>query len=156
MFRIRLLWVGKTREPFIQEGIRFYEKKLKAYVRLSCEEVRPATHRKGNIAASRAEETRQVVQRLDESANTIFLDEKGDRLTSMSFASSIKVWESRGIHQLTFAFGGAYGFDPMQLPANAGKLRISEMTLNHQLVRLMFLEQLYRAFTIIRGEPYHH
>ena len=156
MFRIRLLWVGKTREPFIREGIRLYEKKLKAYVHLSSEEVRPATHRKGNIAASRAEETRQVVQRLDESANTIFLDEKGDRLTSMSFASSIKVWESRGIPQLTFAFGGAYGFDPMQLPANAGKLRISEMTLNHQLVRLMFLEQLYRAFTIIRGEPYHH
>ena len=156
MFRIRLLWVGKTREPFIREGIRFYEKKLKAHVRLSCEEVRPAIHRKGNIAASRAEETRKVVQRLDESANTIFLDEKGDRLSSMSFASSIKVWESRGIPQLTFAFGGAYGFDQIQLPSDAGKLRISEMTLNHQLVRLMFMEQLYRAFTIIRGEPYHH
>ena len=156
MFRIRLLWVGKTREPFIREGIRLYEKKLKAYVRLSSEEVRPATHRKGNIAASRAEETRQVVQRLVEPENTIFLDETGDRLTSISFASSINVWELRGIPQLTFAFGGAYGFDPMQLPANAEKLRISEMTMNHQLVRVMFLEQLYRAFTIIRGVPYHH
>ena len=96
------------------------------------------------------------MQRIDELENTIFLDEKGERMTSLSFASSLNDMKSSGISLLTFVTGGAYGFDPMMLPNNAKKLRISEMTLNHQMVRLMFLEQLYRAFTIIHGEPYHH
>ena len=156
MFRIRLIWVGKTREPFVNEGIRLYEKKLKPYVRLVCEEIHSAKHRIGDIKSSRAEETQRVLQRLDDTEPSIFLDEKGKSLSSVNFAKLLDNWMPQQISRLTFVIGGAYGFDHTLLPMNVSKLQLSEMTLNHQLARVMFLEQLYRALTIIRGEPYHH
>ena len=155
MFRIRLLWVGKTRESYVKDGIRFYKKKLKPYIRLSLEEVRSATHRKGSTDHSRAAETQLILQRLTEPANTIFLDEKGKGLSSLAFAALLEKSKIAGT-PLTFVVGGAFGFEPNLLPSQAKKICLSEMTLNHQLIRVMFLEQLYRAITIIRGEPYHH
>ncbi len=156
MFRIRLLWIGKTREPFIKEGVGLYKKKLRPYVNLTFEEIRSVSNPSGDLKTLLAKETRMLVKRLDEPANSIFLDEKGEKLSSVNFATLLKGWMPQGIPRITFVVGGAYGFDHSLLPINAKKLRLSEMTFNHQLVRVIFLEQLYRAFTIIRGEPYHH
>ena len=143
MFRLKLLWVGKTKETFLQEGIQQYQKKLRPYLRLSIDEVPASQHRKSGNKESIREQT-------------IFLDEKGKGLSSEEFASFLEQQMNSGISSMTFVIGGAYGFQQDLLPGSAKKIRLSEMTLNHQMVRILFLEQLYRAFTIIRGESYHH
>ena len=102
------------------------------------------------------EETQKIMQKVDSVEQTIFLDEKGKGLSSLEFASFLEQQMNSGISSMTFVIGGAYGFQQDLLPGSAKKIRLSEMTLNHQMVRILFLEQLYRAFTIIRGESYHH
>ena len=156
MFRIKLLWVGKTKETFLQEGIQQYQKKLRPYLRLSIEEVSASQHRKSGNKDSIREETQKILQKVDSVEQTIFLDEKGKGLSSEEFASFLEQQMNSGISSMTFVIGGAYGFQQDLLPGSAKKIRLSEMTLNHQMVRILFLEQLYRAFTIIRGESYHH
>ena len=96
------------------------------------------------------------MQKTDSVEQTIFLDEKGKGLSSEEFATFLEQQMNSGISSMTFVIGGAYGFQQDLLPGSAKKIRLSEMTLNHQMVRILFLEQLYRAFTIIRGESYHH
>ena len=156
MFRIKLLWVGKTKETFLQEGIQQYQKKLRPYLRLSIDEVPASQHRKSGNKDSIREETQKILQKVDSLEQTIFLDEKGKGLSSEEFASFLEQQMNSGISSMTFVIGGAYGFQQELLPDSAKKIRLSEMTLNHQMVRILFLEQLYRAFTIIRGESYHH
>ena len=97
-----------------------------------------------------------ALQKVGSVEQTIFLDEKGKGLSSEEFASFLEQQMNSGISSMTFVIGGAYGFQQDLLPGSAKKIRLSEMTLNHQMVRILFLEQLYRAFTIIRGESYHH
>ena len=147
MFRIKLLWVGKTKETFLQEGIQQYQKKLRPYLRLSIDEVPASQHRKSGNKDSIREETQKILQKSDSVEQTIFLEE---------FATFLEQQMNSGISSMTFVIGGAYGFQQDLLPGSAKKIRLSEMTLNHQMVRILFLEQLYRAFTIIRGESYHH
>ena len=156
MFRIKLLWVGKTKETFFQEGILHYQKKLRSYLRLNCEEVPSSPHKKGGRNDSLREETQKILQRVDSAEQTIFLDEKGKGLSSKEFAAFLEQQMNSGISSMTFVIGGAYGFQQDLIPDSAKKIRLSEMTMNHQMIRIMFLEQLYRAFTIIRGESYHH
>jgi len=156
MFRIKLLWVGKTKETFLQEGILFYQKKLRRYLRLNFEEVHSSQHKKGGRNDSLREETQKILQRVDSAEQTIFLDEKGKGLSSKEFAAFLEQQMNSGISSMTFVIGGAYGFQQDLIPDSAKKIRLSEMTMNHQMIRIMFLEQLYRAFTIIRGESYHH
>ncbi len=156
MFRIHLLWVGKTREPYLREGIKLYERKLKPYVHLQCEEIRAAGSRSGGVQQCRIEETRALLKRTDNPETSVFLDEQGVTLSSKEFASWLQSLMPLGISRLTFIIGGAHGLERSMIPHQAKTIRLSKMTFNHQMVRLVFLEQLYRAFTIIRGEPYHH
>ena len=156
MFRIKLLWVGKTKETFLQEGILHYQKKLRPYLRLNCQEVHSSQHKKGGRNDSLREETQKILQRVDSAEQTIFLDEKGKGLSSKEFAAFLEQQMNSGISSMTFVIGGAYGFQQDLIPDSSKKIRLSEMTMNHQMIRIMFLEQLYRAFTIIRGESYHH
>ena len=156
MFRIKLLWVGKTKEPFIQEGILHYQKKLRPYLRLSCEEVPSSQHKKGGRNDSLREETQKILRRLNSEEQNIFLDEKGKGLTSKEFSAFLEQHLNFGTSSMTFVIGGAFGFQQDLIPVSSKKIRLSDMTMNHQMIRIMFLEQLYRAFTIIRGESYHH
>ena len=156
MFRIKLLWVGKTKETFLQEGILHYQKKLRSYLRLNCEEVHSSPHKKGGRNDSLREETQKILQRVDSAEKTIFLDEKGKGLSSKEFSAFLEQQMNSGISSITFVIGGAYGFQQDLMTDSAKKNRLSEMTMNHQMIRSMFLDQLYRAFTIIRGESYHH
>ena len=110
MFRNKLLWVGKTKETFLQEGILHYQKKLRPYLRLNCEHVHSSQHKKGGRNDSLREETQKILQRVDSTEQTIFLDEKGKGLSSKEFAAFLEQQMNSGISSLTFVIGGAYGF----------------------------------------------
>ncbi len=156
MQKVRLIWVGKTQESFVKEGIAQYQKKLSHYVKVETEELRPARYNSGSVAQWRIQETESILKRLDSSELSVFLDEKGERQTSKTFSTWIEKQLPLGYSRMNLIIGGAFGFEQNLLPTNAKKIRLSDMTFTHQMVRIFLLEQLYRAFTIIRGESYHH
>ncbi len=148
--KITLIWTGKTTEAHIREGIGIYLDRLKHYVRTEVIEVAAG---KGSNAA---EEGKAILKQLRAGDHVILLDERGKECSSVQFAELLSKRMSSGSKNLVFVTGGAYGF-PAEVTARANeKLSLSKMTFTHQLVRLVFAEQLYRAFTILRGEKYHH
>jgi 23S rRNA (pseudouridine1915-N3)-methyltransferase len=156
MRSIRLIWIGKSQEPFVQDGIKVYLKKLSHYIKVDFEEIKPVKYNSGTTDQWRRQETEKLLKRLDSSELNIFLDESGKSETSKSLARWFEKQIPLGWERGNFFIGGAYGFDKTMLPSGVKSLRLSDMTFTHQMVRLILLEQLYRAFTIMRGEPYHH
>ena len=156
MRSIRLIWIGKTKLPFVQEGISVYQKKLRHYIKVETEEIQPSKYGSGTVDQWRRQETEKILKRLDRSELNVFLDENGKRQTSAGLAQWFEKQMALGWPRVNFIIGGAYGFEKSLLPANFTCLRLSDMTFTHQMVRLILLEQLYRIFTIIRREPYHH
>ena len=156
MYKIRVIWVGRTQEKYLQEGIAVYLKKLSPYVRLECEEIKPADYAKGHAQQWKMQETQGLLKKIQPGETTVFLDEYGTQHTSLEFAQWLDQQKTMQVSRINFVMGGAYGMALSQPPAQSSFLSLSAMTLNHQMVRLIFLEQLYRAFTILHGEPYHH
>lgn len=156
MRSIRLIWIGKTQLPFVQDGISIYLKKLSHYIKVETEEIRTAKYASGTVDQWRRQETEKLLKCLNSNELNVFLDENGKRQTSIGLAQWLEKQMPLGWPRVNLIIGGAYGFEKSLLPANATYLRLSDMTFTHQMVRLILLEQLYRAFTIIRGEPYHH
>jgi len=156
MRSIRLIWIGKTQLPFVQDGISLYLKKLSHYIKVETEEIRTAKYASGTVDQWRRQETEKLLKCLNSNELNVFLDENGKRQTSIGLAQWFEKQMPLGWPRVNLIIGGAYGFEKSLLPANATYLRLSDMTFTHQMVRLILLEQLYRAFTIIRGEPYHH
>ena len=156
MRSIRLIWIGKSQEPFVQDGIKVYLKKLSHYIKVDFEEIKPVKYYSGTTDKWRRQETEKLLKRLDSSELNIFLDESGKRKSSKSLARWFEKQIPLGWRRVTFFIGGAYGFDKTMLPSGVKLFRLSDMTFTHQIVRLILLEQLYRAFTIMRGEQYHH
>ena len=154
MIRIRLLWVGKAQERYVESGVEHFLRKLRPYARVECETLKPA--KSGSPEQRRAQETALLRSRFDPSHRTVLLDERGERRTSEALARWLEQETVQGSSRWTFVVGGAYGVEQELLPETVQRLRLSDLTMNHQLVRLVLLEQLYRAFTIMRGEPYHH
>jgi 23S rRNA (pseudouridine1915-N3)-methyltransferase len=154
---ITLIQVGKTQDTLIAKSVADYAKRLGRYTRFNI--VTVDTPRKAASAdpntAKRAE-GEQILKHVPEGAHVVLLDERGDAVTSRQFADRLQMLMNRSTQKLIFVIGGAHGFsDDVYARANA-KLALSKMTFPHQLVRLIFAEQLYRAFTILRNEPYHH
>lgn len=152
--KITLLVISKTDEPYLQQGIDIYVKRLKHYVPFELEVI-PA------VKASTPEELKEreaalILKRTEKADCIVLLDEHGKQPTSVGFADYLQKRMNQGIRQLTFVVGGAFGFDASVYRAAQDKLSLSPMTFNHQMVRLIFVEQLYRAFTILRHEPYHN
>ncbi len=156
MRSIRLIWIGKTQLPFVQDGISLYLKKLSHYIKVEKEEIRTAKYASGTVDQWRRQETEKLLKCLNSNELNVFLDENGKRQTSIGLAQWFEKQMPLGWPRVNLIIGGAYGFEKSLLPANVTYLRLSDMTFTHQMVRLILLEQLYRAFTIIRGEPYHH
>ncbi len=156
MRSIRLIWIGKTQLPFVQDGISLYLKKLSHYIKVETEEIRTAKYASGTVDQWRRQETEKLLKCLNSNELNVFLDENGKRQTSIGLAQWFEKQMPLGWPRVNLIIGGAYGFEKSLLPANVTYLRLSDMTFTHQMVRLILLEQLYRAFTIIRGEPYHH
>jgi len=154
MIRIRLLWVGKAQERYVESGVEHFLRKLRPYAKVECETLKPA--KSGRPEQRRAQETEVLLARLEPTQRTVLLDERGKRRSSENLARWLEQETAQGASRWTFVVGGAYGVERDWLPDTVQTLRLSDLTMNHQLVRLVLLEQLYRAFTIQRGEPYHH
>ena len=156
MRSIRLIWVGKTQETYLRSGINAYMKKISHYIKIDSYEIKPAQYISGTLNKWRLQETENMMKKMDASELNIFLDQSGEQQTSKDLAKCFEKQISYGISRVNFFVGGAYGIDKSILPSGIQFLSLSEMTFTHQMVRLFLLEQIYRAFTINRGEPYHN
>ena len=156
MTSIRLIWVGKTQESYLRSGINAYMKKISHYIKIDSYEIKPAQYISGTLNKWRLQETKNMMKKMDASELNIFLDQSGEQHTSKDLAKCFVKQISYGISRVNFFVGGAYGIEKSILPSGIQFLSLSEMTFTHQMVRLFLLEQIYRAFTIIRGEPYHN
>lgn len=155
--KITFLVVGKTGDPYIIEGISKYLNRLKHYIKFELIEVPELKNTKSlREDQQKAKEAELIVKALSPSDHIILLDEKGAEFTSSQFAQFINKKMVGSIHNLVFIVGGPYGFDESIYKMANGKISLSKMTFSHQMVRLFFAEQVYRAFTILKGEPYHH
>ena len=154
---IRLIVVGKTEASYLQEGISEYVARLKHYVRFEMEVI-PALKDQKNASPDEVKEreAQLILRKLDGCDRIVLLDEHGTERTSMDFAQYVQKQMNAGTRTLAFVVGGAFGFAPSIYAAAHDKMSISRMTLTHQMVRLFFVEQLYRAFTILKGEKYHN
>ena len=154
---IRLIVVGKTEASYLQEGISEYVARLKHYVRFEMEVI-PALKDQKNASPDEVKEreAQLILRKLEGCDRIVVLDEHGTERTSMDFAQYIQKQMNAGTRTLAFVVGGAFGFAPSIYAAAHDKMSISRMTLTHQMVRLFFVEQLYRAFTILKGEKYHN
>lgn len=153
MNRIKLILVGKTDKGWITEGFKVYEKRLKHYTKLDIIYVSAKT---SGAHEQLEAEGKEILRKCAASDYVILLDEQGKSMTSKDLAKHLESVGLRGIGEVTFVIGGAYGFSPDVYQRANFKISLSPMTFTHQMVRVIFLEQLYRAFTILKGEKYHH
>lgn len=146
MRKIRLFWPGKTKSEFIREGINEYLKFLKTDAVVEIIEFREGSGSRQQVIE---EESQRLLEKAPE--NFILLDEKGENFSSLEFAQFIK-----GETCLNFAIGGVFGLSAQAKEKARHKIALSRMTLTHEMSRLILLEQLYRAFAIIKGKKYHY
>jgi 23S rRNA (pseudouridine1915-N3)-methyltransferase len=155
--KIKLIVIGKTDEDYINEGIKKFIARLKHYVNFEIiviPDIKQGS--KLNIEKLREEEGKLILQKLENSDHVVLLDEKGKNYSSEEFAGFLQKKMNSGLSNLIFIIGGPFGFSPEVYKRSNEQLSLSKMTFSHQMVRLFFTEQLYRAFTIIKGEKYHH
>jgi 23S rRNA (pseudouridine1915-N3)-methyltransferase len=155
--KIKLICTGKNTEGFVAKGIETYSNRIIHYAPFEIIYAKPAKKLKTAAALlATQQESESVLRLITPSDYLVLLDEKGGMYSSKGFAGFLQKHMLVGNKPLVFAIGGAFGFsDHLYKRANA-KISLSEMTFPHQLVRVLFLEQLYRAFTIIKNEPYHN
>jgi 23S rRNA (pseudouridine1915-N3)-methyltransferase len=157
--QIRVIAVGKIKEKFLREGIAEYEKRLRPYVKLQVveihEEKRPASALSATDSAAKEKEGERILAAIPEGSYVIALDVKGQNWSSEELAASFSEWELSVQNQMAFVIGGDLGLSPAVLARSDLRLSLSRMTFTHPMVRLLLLEQVYRTFRILRGEPYH-
>lgn len=155
MLQVTVLMVGKTREAFVREGLAFYAQRLRPYVRLELTSVREEKEKKKlSPELVKAREGERLRAALPPRAYVTALDPRGREVTTEEFAAWLAQRETEG-RPLTFVIGGHLGLDEATLKAAHERLALSRLTLPHELARLVLLEQLYRAKTILAGHPYH-
>ncbi|MBQ4305755.1 MAG: 23S rRNA (pseudouridine(1915)-N(3))-methyltransferase RlmH [Bacteroidales bacterium] len=155
--KITLLTVGRTDVDWVKESLDLYGSRLSHYVPFSVVEI---PQLKGTASLSKEQikekEGEAILRILKGADHVVLLDERGKEYRSVEFAGVLQGFMSRSSADLVFVTGGAYGFSKAVYDRADGKMSLSKMTFSHQMVRTIFAEQLYRAFTIIKGEPYHH
>ena len=155
--KILLLVIGKTDEDYLVTGIKKYVGRLGHYVSFEMKELPDIRNRKTlSEDQQKKAEGFLLLQQLQPADQVILLDERGKNYTSVEFAESIEKGMASGAKRMVFIIGGPYGFDKEVYDRANAQLSLSPMTFSHQMVRLIFVEQLYRAFTILKNEPYHH
>ena len=154
---IKLIAIGKTDSIHLQELISEYEKRLKHYVKFELEII-PDIKNTKNLSENeqKEEEGRLILKKLNATDILVLLDENGKQCSSIGFSKYLQKKMNSGIKQLVLVIGGPYGFSDSVYQKAQDKISLSEMTFSHQMVRLFVVEQVYRAFTILRNEPYHH
>jgi 23S rRNA (pseudouridine1915-N3)-methyltransferase len=155
--KIVFLVIGKTSERWIEDGMNVFQKRLKHYQKTEFHAL-PDVKGGGKMSPEALKEAEAAVyEKYIESTDTVvLLDENGKEYNSRGFANQIQKWRNAGPKRLVFIVGGAFGFAPSMYARANAQVSMSKMTTSHQLIRVIFLEQLYRAMTILRGEPYHN
>jgi len=155
--KINLIAIGKTHKSFLIEGENEYLKRLRKYIQFEKIEIPDLKNAKKMTEAQiKEEEGRLILSKITGNGLVVLLDDKGKSHTSKQFANWMQDQMNRGYKHITFVIGGAYGFsDAVYQKANQ-KHSLSKMTFSHQMIRLFFIEQVYRGFTILNNEPYHH
>ena len=156
MLKISLIQVGKTTDSYINEGVSEYEKRLQHYCNYKTVTIPAIKQQQKNILKQKEQEGILILNHLEASDYCILLDEAGKEYTSELFAKNIEQIQLKSIKHLVFVIGGPFGFDKKVYERANQKMALSQMTFSHQMIRLLFTEQLYRAYTIIKGESYHH
>ncbi len=149
--------IGKTSIGYLKQGIDEYIKRLKHYVPFEIKYIDDIKNTK-NISEDQQKRTEgaKILSLLDKSDFVVLLDEHGKEYTSMQYSSYIQKRMLSGVKKVVFVIGGPYGFSQEVYDRANDKISFSKMTFNHEMIRLIFTEQLYRAYTIINHEPYHH
>ena len=155
--KITLLAIGKTDDKKLIELTEVYIKRLKHYVPFSLEII-PDIKKAKNLSKAQQKqlEGEEILKRTQAADALILLDEKGKTYTSENFSTYLQKHMNSGLKNLIFVIGGPYGFSEEIYTRANGKISLSAMTFSHQMVRLFFVEQIYRGFTILKNEPYHH
>ncbi|MCI6079409.1 MAG: 23S rRNA (pseudouridine(1915)-N(3))-methyltransferase RlmH [Bacteroidales bacterium] len=155
--KIELAVIGKTSIGYLKQGIDEYIKRLKHYVPFEIKYIDDIKNTK-NISEDQQKRTEgaKILSLLDKSDFVVLLDEHGKEYTSMQYSSYIQKRMLSGVKKVVFVIGGPYGFSQEVYDRANDKISFSKMTFNHEMIRLIFTEQLYRAYTIINHEPYHH
>jgi 23S rRNA (pseudouridine1915-N3)-methyltransferase len=155
--KITLLTVGKTDKDWVRQGLDIYVSRLKHYIPFNIVEI-PELKNVSALSKDqiKSKEGELILKNIRPTDDVILLDEKGKEYTSVEFARIIQDKISYAGKDIVFIIGGAYGFSEAVYQRANSKLSLSRMTFSHQMVRAIFVEQIYRAFTIMRGEPYHH
>lgn len=155
--KLHVIFTGKTTGKLFQEAISDYQNRLTHYVPFSLEEI-PDLKNVKNLSEEQQKEREadMLFDRLQPGDVLVLLDEKGKEMTSREFSVYLEQKMQTVAKRLVFLIGGPYGFSPRVYEAAQGKISLSKMTFSHQMVRLFLVEQIYRGFTIMKGEPYHH
>jgi len=155
--KIFLYQIGKTSFSFVHEGEKMYIDRIKRFTKF--EQVTIPNLKKGNKLSEgdiKKKEGEMILQKISAKDYLVLLDDKGKTFTSRAFAAFINEKQNYLPNNLVFLIGGAYGFSEKVYQRADAKVSLSKMTFSHQIIRVVFLEQLYRAFSIIKGGPYHH
>ena len=154
--KLRLICLGKTNEPYLKDGMDIYLKRLRHYTDFSLLELDEIKgSKKMSMDEYRRKEAEKLIPHLS-GEKIVLLDEKGKSYTSFSFAKKLNQHMVQGIRSMDFVVGGPFGFDQSIRDLSHESMALSDLTFSHQMVRLFFVEQLYRCMTIIKGESYHH
>jgi len=154
---IKLLAIGKTDSSELQKLIEVYQKRLQHYISFEIDLI-PDLKKTKNLSEEqqKTKEGELILKKLAPTDVLILFDEKGKNYSSVEFANYLQKKMNSGIKQLVFLIGGPYGFSDEVYQKATGKISLSKMTFSHQMVRLFITEQIYRAYTILKNEPYHH
>ena len=154
--KIKLITIGKTDEAYLKEGINKYISRLKHYVDFETKELPDVKMgKKLNINLQKEVEGKEILKLIKKSDFVVLLDEKGKEFNSVGFSQFIQKRMNTGM-DLIFVIGGPFGFSTEVYAQSNMRIALSQMTFSHQMVRLFFIEQIYRSFTILKGEKYHH
>ncbi len=155
--KIKLLAIGKTDDKNLKILMDNYQNRLQHYIKFELEII-PDIKNAKNLSEKQQKEKEGelLLKKIQASDNLILLDEKGKEFTSIQFSEFMQKKMNAGIKQLVFVIGGPYGFSENVYKKAQGKISFSKMTFSHQMFRLFVIEQIYRAFTILKNEPYHH
>ena len=155
--KIVFLSIGKTNEKYLIEGISLYQNRLKHYTSFEMIEI-PNIKKSKNLTKLELmkKEGDLILKNIQNSDHLVLLDEKGKEYNSIQFSEKIQNWMLSGKKRIVIVIGGSYGFSKDVYQRGNEKISLSKMTFSHQMVRLFFLEQLYRGYSILNNQPYHH
>ncbi len=157
MPQIRIVAVTENKEKWVQLATELYREKLEHFAKIEILAIKPYKEARAAVQEKIKKETEAILKKIDSKDYLVLCDEKGIERSSLKFAKHLeKLIDTMGTKRITFVIGGAYGVDLEHFPRQVEKIKLSSMTLNHYVAHTVLLEQVYRAFTILKGLPYHN